>query len=143
MSDDARAVIASLQPYQPAPDGLDETFHGLYLIEHLSNTDKHRQLTVLLNGLEDPRAIVTHADGRQSVIPWKGAARDGAQIGADPWPTNVDVKVEGEPLVIVRVGEDDRNPGNAELLGSLRTAINTCLKAVMPALVPHVRTRRV
>lgn len=42
---DAGEVIKSLQPYN-APDGIKPEFHALWLLNQLSNADKHRIVTI-------------------------------------------------------------------------------------------------
>jgi hypothetical protein len=133
MTKAARAALKTLQPYYPGLD--NKTFHGLSIVEELSNTDKHRELVVTGFGLRDP-TITTTINGlklRSKTV--SGDMNDGAKITTEPFPREVKMEIEGTTLVVVSMGEKG---GHVELPSALYTVIRACRKCAIPTLLPHV-----
>jgi hypothetical protein len=137
MSDEAVAALKGLQPYYLGPD--DSTFHGLTLVEELSNTDKHRELVVLSNALLDPVVTTILTDGtRLAPIRRPGHAKDGAQIHTEPLPREMKVEISGTAEVVVGIREDTPDAGHVEVPGSLHTILKACRDSAIPTLIPFV-----
>lgn len=126
LDDEAVAVIRKLQPFDAAPD--DSSLHGLFILEELSNTDKHRELVVIASGIKDPELRFALPDGSESRAPFPGNFKDGAKVG--PYPPEIDVRISGSPLVIVRVGEGDVLSGDMDLPGTLSTLMSSTVQAM-------------
>jgi hypothetical protein len=112
------ATLKTLQPYFVRID--NERFHGLTIVEEFSNTNKHLELVIMASGLRDP--VITKTVNGSALRPEEvvGDVKNGAKITADPFPREVEMKIEGITLRVVGTGEDG---GYAELPSTLDTII--------------------
>jgi hypothetical protein len=105
----AVAILKALQPPEDAGDGTDAD--RLQVINSLSNRDRHEKLPVLVAGLREFTISMKSPAGKH----YKGIAEpdlasdfahNDAQLRIPD--DAVDVKIEGTPLIVVRVGKDKR-----------------------------------
>ena len=99
-------VLAIVKEFQPYSFG-DRPGHVnlLSCLNSLSNADKHRQLSVIPMGLEDPERTIW-LNGTPIVQNSSGMAKDGTVLYRSPFP--VGIEIEGTPVVLIRVGGPDR-----------------------------------
>lgn len=63
INEEAIPTLKWLQPYNFETQGLDPEHSSLAILNSLQNADKHRQLTVLASGIDDPVYVFTKPDG--------------------------------------------------------------------------------
>ena len=116
---DAVALIKALQPYRsPGDPHLDP----LAIIAALDNADKHRQITTLLDGVENisTRVLVAGEDvtekltAQGSLLLGEGMAPPGTPVAMfgflnPPPESEVDVKVSGTATVAIRIEDFGMN----------------------------------
>ncbi len=110
MPDQAAAFLDMLQPYHGAEKGNDPDDSVLALLSVFQNADKHRQLTVIASGLDDPEFYFIGADGSRTreeppdgSVPPNQLMRDGAMVNLDysnP-PSKAKMEIEGTPRVVI------------------------------------------
>jgi hypothetical protein len=134
ISDAALTVLKSLQP----ADGSGEEVDLLRLLNKLSNRDRHEKLPVVIGGLSEPRFQFVLPDGTTQSKIGRGlppAFEDHAEIKGIPNDA-MDVKIEGVPLVAIRIGEPE---GNLRIPGTLRDIVSRIEQGIFPRLAPFVR----
>jgi hypothetical protein len=134
LSDDALAVVKRLQPYDAAPD--ETSFHGLHLLEELSNTDKHREFVAVGIGMRDP-TIFYQWPGMRTSETFPGTFKADAKVG--PYPPEMEVQIAGTPIVILSIGEDDFLSGDVELPGTFDTLMRATVRAFQ-CLEPFIKS---
>lgn len=138
------AAVAILKALQPPEDTGDDTdANRLQVINSLSNRDRHEKLPILVTGLRDFTISMKSPAGKH----YKGIASPDRpsdfaenearlQIPDDA----VDVKIEGTPLVVVRVGKDQRGRDrHLPLLSFLEETVPFIEQRVFAPLAPFVR----
>jgi hypothetical protein len=135
----ALTILKGLQP--PEDTGDDTEADRLRVLNSLSNRDRHEKLPVTVSGLGDFAISLKRADGKvYKALPdlVVDFAKNDApiQIPED----SVDVKIDGTPLVVIRVGRDkagrDRYLRLPTFLGEAIPFLKT---RVVNPLIPHVR----
>jgi hypothetical protein len=110
MPDDAVTWLDSIQPYRAVYEGQDPEDHALALLGSFQNADKHRQLAIVAQGLEEPDFFFTHADGTvqhlpfdPDIFPKDRLLRDGAIVHYDfsLSPGQMELEIEGTPRVVI------------------------------------------
>lgn len=135
----ALALLKGLQP--PEDTGDDTNADRLRVLNSLSNRDRHEKLPVTVSGLSDFTIILKRADGELykalSELTVDFAKNDARiQIPED----SVDVKIEGTPLVVIRVGKDKAGRDRyLRLPAFLDEAIPFLKTRVINPLISHVR----
>ncbi len=141
---EAVAVLKLLQP--PDDAGPGEEDHGLRILNHLSNTDRHAKLPVAAGGVLTLNTLWRLPDGSEKI----GLAaadpghivEDGAEIKDVP-DGAVYVECEGTPLVLIRLREKDMTAHgktlNIALPGGLEAIRHFIAGEVVPRLLPYVR----
>jgi hypothetical protein len=146
-------AIKSIQPYGMGqhPEG-----SALYQLNRLNNADKHRQLVTFVSGLMYATVAVTvrgvplnqYAMGQS--VPEETFTQDGAMIahgGREGLPVTpeaeMDVQIDGAPVVAVKIVEADGDGGTGymEILSLFDTLFPWLRDQVFPALEPYVRRR--
>ena len=151
LSDDAEALIKSMQPYQARAEGRDPLHNGLNVICRLDNRDKHREPIVVAPGLVDP---VTFVVARGQVLKqqhpptssgYPGLVEDGTEVAHFMWNltpplTEGEVKVEvsGTPLVALDIGLKD---GYMDARRTLAACLGFLWESIVPALEEHLPKR--
>jgi hypothetical protein len=135
-------VIKALQPPDDAGDGT--LADRMYLLNTLSNRDRHEKLPVIATGLDKPKLFVKAPDGRELEgfpLPDRASdfAHDNARLNVPE--DSVEVKIEGTPLVVVRVGQKDTEGREryVRLPDFLREAIPFLRNRAINPLISHVR----
>ena len=133
---EAVAVLKAQQPPDASPQG-DEV-HLVRLVNRLSNRDRHEKLPVVAAGLSAMEAEITKSDG--TVL--HGVASTGsssilendAQIHDIPNDA-VDVKIQGVPVVGIRLGQTH---GYVRIPDQLRLAATHIEDRIFPNLAPFI-----
>jgi hypothetical protein len=111
LSAPALAIIKGLQAPENAGDETEDD--RLQIINRLSNRDRHEKLPIAAAGLSDFTMSLKTPDGKT----YKGIAEpdlasdfahDKARLKIPE--DAVDVEIEGTPLVVIRVGQEQRRP---------------------------------
>lgn len=129
-------AVAALQTLQPYYTGFDQkTWHGLSIVEELSNTDKHRELVITGSGLRNP--MITKTVNGTALQPERavGNVNDGAKITTETFPREVAMQIKGTVLVVVSLGE---HGGHAELPSALHAVIRACRDSAIPTMTPFI-----
>ncbi len=134
----ALAILKGLQP--PEDTGDDTEADRLRVLNSLSNRDRHEKLPVTVSGLSD-FTIALKSDGKvYKALPELAVdfAKNDARIQIPE--DSVDVKIEGTPLVVIRVGKDKASRDRYLRLPTfLDEAIPFLKSRVVNPLIPHVR----
>jgi len=107
MPQKALAIIDFVQPFHGDHKWQDPRDSPLALLSEFQNADKHRELTVVAQGLTDPEFLFTNPDGtvtrKQPLEPPDGLMRDGAIVGLDSAnpPQKMEMQVEGTPRIVI------------------------------------------
>jgi hypothetical protein len=128
----ALAYIQSIQPYAAGPRA--GKIHYLSAVNWLSNTDKHRELVVTPQGLQDPGRIVWRPDGTAVSYWWQGVVKDGTEVFRSPTPVNVEL--DGPTLTLLRVRGRD---GGEMLITSLSDTLVYVRGMIVDILAPYLR----
>jgi len=143
----ATALIKALQPYA---SHFDPMLDHLAIVNELDNSDKHRQITTLLEGIEgvSTRVLLRGVDitddlrRNNSILDTDGMVAPGTPVTRfrllDPtiMEPDVDVKVEGTAKVVIRAEKFERN---FETLETLRSIINYVGDNVLIPLLQAVK----
>jgi hypothetical protein len=144
LAPEAIAVLKRLQP--PDDAGPNEEDHGLRVLNHLSNTDRHTKLPVAAAGIRAMQVRWRLPDGSEK---WglseadPGAyVEDGAEVKDVPEGA-VSMEERGTAVVAIRL----RDKGvashgksiNVEIPGGLSALLDFLRSNVVPRLVPYVR----
>jgi hypothetical protein len=137
LSNEAIAILKSLQPSQTAPD--DPRTSYLRFINGLSNRDRHEKLPVIGAGIARHRVLVTTKDGSVVEIPGSHpdrALQDQATLHFPEPDDVVDVQVQGTPLVAIPAQIDKRY---IEIPLRLHEAITFIEDRIVAHLTPFVQ----
>lgn len=103
MSWEMQHAIRELQPYQA---GNTPKAQSLWLLQEMSNIDKHRQLHLAVIGYP---AITTFEDPDVEIIPvWSKDSREVARAH----PLTPDAQVKNDPLIFPQIVIDETLPGD-------------------------------
>lgn len=133
---EAVTILQSLQPPATLADN-DPEIHSLYLLNRLSNKDRHQRLPMMFTGLAGLRCVWRDGQGKKRIgsdldNP-EAVSEDGAALvlPADA----VDVQVAGAPMVAVRIS----NPkADVEIPRAFDTALNAYRDRVVAPLIPYL-----
>jgi hypothetical protein len=141
LPDAALTIIKALQPTDDAGDGTEAD--RLQILNTLSNRDRHEKLPVIAEGLDKPKLFVEGADGRS----YEGFANPNIpsefahnEARLDVPEDAVEVKIEGTPLVVVRIKQDQGGRWRFVRLPSfLDLLIKFLMVRAINPLIPHVQ----
>jgi hypothetical protein len=134
----ALAILKGLQP--PEDTGDDTEADRLRVLNSLSNRDRHEKLPVTVSGLSDFTIALKSGGKVYKALPELAVdfAKNDARIQIPE--DSVDVKIEGTPLVVIRVGKDKAGRDRYLRLPTfLDEAIPFFKSRVVNPLIPHVR----
>lgn len=110
MPDRAVAFLQIVQPYRLATNGEDANDHALALLRAFQDADKHRELSVIAQGLIDPTfsfiepsGVVTTNPPPAHAAPPDSIMRNGAIVNVDfsnP-PQQLEMEIEGTPRIVI------------------------------------------
>jgi hypothetical protein len=138
-------VLKAVQPLDSRAQ--PPMMHPLDVLNWLSNVDKHRQLSVVLTGLDKARSrLVMRGSGRivdaEQIIPESSKARspftgigNGALLPTDPSVKYV--KLRGEAVVVVVINQER---GNIRVPKELRMILDWLRSEVLAPLTPYVHS---
>jgi hypothetical protein len=132
--------LKSLQPPEDTGDNTDAD--RLRVLNSLSNRDRHEKLPVTVSGLSDFTIALKSGGKVYKALPELAVdfAKNDARIQIPE--DSVDVKIEGTPLVVIRVGQEQRHPRRDRYVAIpsfLDEAIPFLKTRVVNPLIPHVR----
>jgi len=115
MPDQAVSFLDMLQPYHGLEDGDDPNDSALALLAEFQNADKHRQLSVIAQGLDDLAFFFIGSDGTRAreeppegSVPPNGLMRNGAIVNVDDSnpPRKMEMEIEGTPKIVIGSSAD-------------------------------------
>lgn len=141
VADEAVAILKAVQPRNGARDS-DPTINFLVALNRLAVKDRHVKLPFIAPTLGQPVVTFLRADGatRKS---WTELApghslEDGAELNPNPWPEGaVKVKIEGTPVITVKVGGPN---SNIQLPVSLTKGLAEVRERIIDPLTPYTRS---
>ncbi len=111
LASEAVGLIKELQPFaSPSHGGI----HMLTLLRVLSNADKHRELTVTAEGLENAQLYLNGKANKAITPGMAGVVKAGKEVHRCSTP--VDVDIDGSPVIMIGAGTPKgarRAPGRA------------------------------
>lgn len=137
------AILKQLQPRQKiANDGTEVI--PLAVINSLSNRDRHEKLPILAAGLRNVHLRWTRPDGTTQEAIGTLDEPDGFfqnEASLSEVPENaVDVQVQGTPVIVVRVGQDQKGRArHLEIPGFFRDITAALKREVIEPLIPYVK----
>jgi hypothetical protein len=133
---EALKILQSLQPPANMADN-DPEIHSLYLLNRLSNKDRHQRLPLMFSGLGGLRCLWRDGQGTQKIggdtdHP-EAVSEDGATLVLPP--DAVDVQVTGAPMVAVRITSPK---ADVEIPRAFDTALNAYRDRVVTPMIPYL-----
>jgi hypothetical protein len=112
------SALGIIEEYQPfAADIRPGTFHLLVALKRLSDADKHRELMTVPVALEDAQLTVNGTRSEIITPRIHKSVKAGEELHRSKTPA--DVQIHGTPLVLIRVGGEERAEIRLEALTEL------------------------
>lgn len=134
-------AVALLKQLQPLDDGTEKARrHTLRVLNRLSNTDRHKQVSTVTYGITEGSITweeLDHDPPRRGHAPLNIPGGLGLQDKAElmlPSASAVNVKIESTPRVGIRIGEVEGNIWLPEIFDSV---LNLC-RFICEALTPYL-----